>query len=80
MNTQLRSDESKIAVSKRDKSDNPDSNNKDVVDMVVEGMEGTDRPMEESHPYAPAMLAFGAYPIALCIVIIVAVVIWFSYR
>ena len=56
-----------------------EDNTKDAVDTVIEGIEGTDRPMEESHPYAAAMFPLAIYPLVL-VVSIIAAALWFTFR
>lgn len=56
-----------------------ESNTKDAVNTVMEGIEGTDRPMEESHPYAPAMFPLAIYPLVL-VVAIIAAALWFTFQ
>jgi hypothetical protein len=51
---------------------------KDAANTVMEGIEGTDRPMEESHPYAPALLPFAIYPLLLAVSIIAAA-LWLKF-
>ena len=66
-------------------SDNPqttrpgDSSNQ-VLDSLLATAGGTDRPMEEEHPYAPAMITFGTYPIVLGLAILGVLMYWFFIR
>jgi hypothetical protein len=54
--------------------------NKPMIDTVVEGVEGTDQPMEDEHPNVPAVLAFGVYPIILVVVLIGALLSLYLFR
>lgn len=57
-----------------------DHPHKDLVETVVEGVEGIDEPMEDSHPNAPAMLALCTYPVALVAALLGGLAFWFLFR
>lgn len=62
-------------------ADKPTSEPVTHVDQVVkEGIEGTDEPMGEYHPSAPFAIIFGAYPLALILILglALAAIAWWS--
>ncbi len=51
-----------------------------VEQVVTDGIEGTDEPIGEHHPSAPFAIIFGAYPLALIVVLglALAAIAWWS--
>ncbi len=48
---------------------------KTTQETIVDAVEGHDQPMEESHPYVPAAMVMGSYPMIL-VGLILAVILY----